>query len=153
MTVWITLCGYCTNEEAHKPTRKHIIGCNDVHQNVSNDNDVSEITREMSNDKHAEDKHCICGNHTEGLFECIICRQHFCEECPSGPLKLEKQSKCLDCLFLDNQLQTSTPEKKQPKETTTKYTWCKGKCDICNKYVIWPSTSLKTWYGPSWRTA
>ena len=44
---------------------------------------------------------CSCVGKAEAKFQCYICKKYFCEQCQAGPLKLEKQSKCIECLMLE----------------------------------------------------
>ena len=91
------------------------------HENASIEemfkNDKSKKNVEMEVEKIHEISKCECDQQISGeIFRCEQCKKIFCQSCPSGPIKESDILRCLDCLFLDTTMYTSTPEKKTPDE-------------------------------------
>ena len=106
--------------------------CNWIQETI----DINDIEEEVANPEnksiHIDDKetgvdnivtddveHCECRKLSwMETFKCKDCRKHFCKECPIGPL--EDQLQCLQCMFNDVMIVTSTPEKNEFENNHTR---------------------------------
>ena len=126
-------CCECTIKEAHdyNINEMDMISCKQMHESIANDKerevdenreDGKDMIMEMSEENHDHtDKekvveisngYCECGSQTDGNnFQCKECKKYFCEICPAGPLKLDNQTNCLECIDIDNKIYASTPKK------------------------------------------
>ena len=92
--------------------------CEQIHQSTDNDQHNKEYlnkTNDYNDDEHDNeenvhvDKNCQCEkSRKQIIFECIDCRNAFCEDCPTGPVG----SHCIECMLIETRPLSSTPVKR-----------------------------------------
>ena len=95
-----------SNEEANsfiKTKAALNLESEEIQQLIPNENDTDNERENLGEQSHEFSKtnQCSCGEKSETNFQCRICKTYLCEECQSGPLKLDKQSKCIECLMFE----------------------------------------------------